>query len=88
MSAVTKSRYGYFAIFLVMALGFFPLGIRAYDPFSLHAQTRPPLKPRFQTQVLPGDQSAAAKHSCKDPVRLELEHRRIMRVTHEEHEER
>lgn len=73
------------SIWIVLALAIFPTGIRAYDPFSLHAQSRPPQKPRFQTRIEPGDTSAAAKHACKDPAHLKLEYRRVLRVQQLEH---
>jgi hypothetical protein len=59
-----------------LLLGFFPTGIRAFDPFTLYSQARVPEKPQITTRIEPGDHSRAAKHSCKDPSHTKLRLRR------------
>jgi hypothetical protein len=60
-----------------IALGFHPTGIFAFDPFTLYSQVQAPKKSRIVTRVEPGDQSLAAKNSCKDPEQIKraLKHR-------------
>jgi hypothetical protein len=68
MEQLLKRLMGMSAVtLLIMALLIYPAGIHAFNPFSLHALSRPPTKPAGATLIRLGDHSLAATHSCKDP---------------------
>lgn len=61
---------GWISVGIAIVLGFLPTGVRAVGPFTLYSQVRVPEKPQITTRVVPGDQSRAAEHSCKDPAQI------------------